>query len=153
MSSILKSNDAMNVCSTYLKDNSSIRIKGFSLVELMIVIVIIGVLAAIAVPIYSNTVTKAKRVEADAALGSIRTQLDIYKGEFGRYPKERVAEYVMGSSWNDIKQGELTGKYFSDSSYTYYGSPNGKVMKITCNRGDILEYDRTLDQDGVLLDE
>ena len=153
MAYILVSYDAMIISRTYLKDNLSIRIKGFSLVELMIVIVIIGVLAAIAVPIYSNSVTKAKRAEADATLGSIRTQLDIYKAEFGRYPKERTAEYVIGASWNDINPGEITGKYFSDSSYTYYGSPNGKVMKITCNKGVILEYDRTLDQEGALLDE
>jgi len=126
---------------------------GFSLVELMVVIVIIGVLTAAAVPVYSNNVQMAKQSEADAALGSIRTQLKIYYAEHGRYPKERIGEYILGASWNDISPGELTGKYFPDSSYTYYGSPNGKVMKITCNKGDILEYDRTLDQDGILLDE
>ncbi|MBT7093621.1 MAG: prepilin-type N-terminal cleavage/methylation domain-containing protein, partial [Bacteroidetes bacterium] len=59
------------------------RNSGFSLVELMIVIVIIGVLAAVAVPIYSNNVMKAKMSEADAALGSIRTQLRVYYGENG----------------------------------------------------------------------
>lgn len=128
-------------------------VKGFSLVELMIVIVIIGVLAAIAVPVYSNNVIMAKRSEADAGLGSIRTQLDIFKGEYGRYPKERTAEYVNGAPWNAINSGELTGKYFSDSSYTYYGSPNGKVIKITCAKGNIMDLDRTLDQDGVFADE
>ena len=143
----------MTLHNKHIVDNLSPRLKGFSLVELMIVIVIIGVLAAIAVPIYSNNVQKAKRCEADAALGSIRNQLDIFKGEFGRYPKERTAEYVIGASWNDIGSGELTGKYFSDSSYTYYGSPNGKIFKITCAKGDILEYNRTLDQDAVLQDE
>jgi len=137
----------------HLMGNSRPRLKGFSLVELMIVIVIIGILAVVAVPVFSNNVIKAKRSEADAALGSISTQLDIFKGEFGRYPKERIAEYVIGASWNDINSGELTGKYFSDSSYTYYGSPNGKIFKITCSKGNILEYDRTLDQDAVLQDE
>lgn len=147
------SHDVMDTTRKYLLGSRSPGINGFSLVELMIVIVIIGVLAAVAVPIYSNNVQKAKRSEADAALGSIRTQLDIFKGEFGRYPKERIAEYVIGASWNDIDPGELTGKYFSDSSYTYYGSPNGKVFKITCAKGDILDYDRTLDQDVVFRDE
>jgi prepilin-type N-terminal cleavage/methylation domain-containing protein len=144
-----------HILADYIKlmGNSKLRLKGFSLVELMIVIVIIGILAAVAVPIYSNNVMKAKRSEADAALGSIRTQLDIFWGEYGRYPKERIDEYVIGSSWNDISPGELSGKYFSDSSYTYYGSPNGKVFKLTCTKGNILDYNRTLDQDGVLADE
>ena len=143
----------MTLHNKHIVDNLSPRLKGFSLVELMIVIVIIGVLAAIAVPIYSNNVQKAKRSEADAALGSIRTQLDIYIAEYGRYPRENPKDYVIGAAWNSIRPGELTGKYFSDSSYTYYGSPNNKVYKITCEKGDILEYDRTLDQDAVLQDE
>lgn len=126
---------------------------GFSLVELMIVIVIIGVLAAISGPIYSKLVENAKRTESDAALGSIHRQLEIYYGEHGKYPKEQHDEYVIHAFWNDFKEGELTGKYFSDSSYTYFGSANGRIYKITCAKGTVLEYDRTLDQDGVLKDE
>ena len=126
---------------------------GFSLAELMIVIVIIGVLAAIAVPIYSSNVRKAKRAEADTALGTIRTQIRMYYGEHGKIPRQQQADYVIGADWNSIKSGELTGKYFSDSSYTYYGSPNSKVYKISCNKGNVLELHRTLDQDGVFRDE
>jgi len=122
---------------------------GFSLVELMIVIVIIGVLAAVAVPIYSNNVMKAKMSEADAALGSIRTQLRVYYGENGSYPV--VAEgAVVGQAWNDINAGELTGKYFNDASYTYYGYAAGDSFLVTCAAGSILEVDRTLDQSGTL---
>jgi prepilin-type N-terminal cleavage/methylation domain-containing protein len=120
---------------------------GFSLVELMIVIVIIGVLAAVAVPIYNNNVRKAKMSEADAALGSIRTQLRVYYGENGSYPVVNPADYVIGASWNDIKSGELTGTYFSDSSYTY-ASSDGVDYTITCANGGILDSDRTLNQDG-----
>ena len=38
--------------------------KGFSLIELLVVIAIIGILSAIAIPSYSNFITKAKLVEA-----------------------------------------------------------------------------------------
>ncbi|MCF7808063.1 MAG: prepilin-type N-terminal cleavage/methylation domain-containing protein [Candidatus Marinimicrobia bacterium] len=120
---------------------------GFSLVELMIVIVIIGVLAAVAVPIYSNNVMKAKMSEADASLGSIRTQLRLYYGENGEYPTATDA-YVIGESWHDIKTGELTGKYFSDSSYTI--TSDAKTYTITCDAGEILTSDRTLDETGTL---
>jgi prepilin-type N-terminal cleavage/methylation domain-containing protein len=120
---------------------------GFSLVELMIVIVIIGVLAAVAVPIYNNNVTKARMSEADAALGSIRTQLRVYYGENGEYPT--ADEHVIGASWNDIKVGELTGTYFTDSSYTYV-SADGSSYTITCAAGDVLNSDRVLNQAGAL---
>ncbi|MBT3227558.1 MAG: prepilin-type N-terminal cleavage/methylation domain-containing protein [Candidatus Marinimicrobia bacterium] len=125
------------------------RNSGFSLVELMIVIVIIGVLAAVAVPIYNNNVMKAKMSEADAALGSIRTQLRVYYGENGTYPTEASAVDVVGASWNDINTNELDGKYFSDSSYTYL-SADGAAYTITCKAGAILEADRTLNQAGTL---
>jgi len=122
---------------------------GFSLVELMIVIVIIGVLAAVAVPIYNNNVMKAKMSEADAALGSIRTQLRVYYGENGTYPTEASAVDVVGQDWNDINVGELNGKYFGDSSFTYV-SADGVSYTITCAANGILESPRTLDQAGNL---
>ncbi len=124
---------------------------GFSLVELMIVIVIIGVLAAVAVPIYNNNVMKAKMSEADASLGSIRTQLRVFYGENGAYPQATSAVAVVGVWWNDINTGELDGKYFSDASYTYLcaDSTTGNYT-ITCAKGTILESDRTLNQVGTL---
>ena len=122
---------------------------GFSLVELMIVIVIIGVLAAVAVPIYNNNVTKAKMSESDASLGSIRTQLRVYYGENGNYPTVSPAGYVIGASWNDIRTGEITGKYFTDSSFTYL-STDGSAYQIICDKGDILRSNRILNQAGTL---
>ncbi|MES2998590.1 MAG: type IV pilin protein [Pseudomonadota bacterium] len=51
---------------------------GFSLFELLIVLTIISILAAIAYPIYTHTVIKTRRTEAKIALLNLASQLEIY---------------------------------------------------------------------------
>ena len=48
---------------------------GFTLIEVMVVIIMVGILAAIAVPIYSNYVYRARTAEAVTTLGAIKTFL------------------------------------------------------------------------------
>jgi prepilin-type N-terminal cleavage/methylation domain-containing protein len=52
--------------------------KGFTLLELLIVIIIIGILASIALPQYTSTIEKARSGEAVINIGSIRVALDRY---------------------------------------------------------------------------
>ncbi len=54
---------------------------GFTLIELMIVIIIVGVLAAAAVPIYSGFVKRAYLTEAKSVVGAIRTAELVYHAE------------------------------------------------------------------------
>ena len=58
---------------------------GFSLIELMIVVAIIGLLAAIAIPTYARFQMKAKTSEAKTNLASIQTAEESYYTEYGRY--------------------------------------------------------------------
>jgi len=59
--------------------------KGFTLIELMIVVAIIGILAAIAIPNFLRYQCKSKQAEAKAALGSIFTNEESYRAEYDTY--------------------------------------------------------------------
>jgi len=52
--------------------------KGFTLIELIMVTIILGVLAAVAIPRYMTTVTKAEEAAEDAVIGSIKAGLENY---------------------------------------------------------------------------
>lgn len=55
--------------------------KGFTLIELIMVTIILGVLAAVAIPRYMTTVTKAEEAAEDAVINSIRAGLENYAVE------------------------------------------------------------------------
>jgi type IV pilus assembly protein PilA len=59
--------------------------KGFTLIELMIVVAIIGILAAIAIPNFLRFQLKAKTSEGKVNLAAIRTAEESYLAEFGNY--------------------------------------------------------------------
>ena len=59
--------------------------QGFSLMEVMIVVVIIGILAAIAIPSYSGYVTRTRRAEAVTALQTVALYQEKHMAERGQY--------------------------------------------------------------------
>ena len=84
--------------------NRKNKSKGFTLVELMVVVIIVGILAAVAVPIYRQNVKRAMASEGAALLGSVLTAERVYYAEHNTYTDDEAALGV-----------ETTGnKYFKD---------------------------------------
>jgi len=61
--------------------------KAFTLVELLIVVMIIGILATLAVPQYQKMVERARAAEAIQTIGSIMRSVSRYYMEYGNYPR------------------------------------------------------------------
>ena len=66
--------------------HSNKNAKGFTLIELMIVVAIIGILAAIAIPQYNNYVARTQVAEAFTLLGPVKQALTLYHQETGNFP-------------------------------------------------------------------
>ena len=75
--------------------------EGFTLIEILIVVVIIGILATVAIPTYFSYVEKAYASDAKTQIKNILMNADIYRQEQGSYPDDITD---MENGYLDIKE-------------------------------------------------
>ncbi|UCF15234.1 MAG: prepilin-type N-terminal cleavage/methylation domain-containing protein, partial [Phycisphaerales bacterium] len=96
--------------------------RGFTLVELMAVIVVVAILAAVAIPLLQGRIDKSKWSEACATAGTVRRATRAYAAE----TSVGTAQGLTGNDLNDaatrsalgFSAADLEGTYFTAADYT-----------------------------------
>ena len=100
-----------------------IRRDGFTLIELLIVVVIIGILAAIAIPKFSSTREKAFLASMKSDLRNLATYQDIYHNSNYTYTNDFAALGFVESEGITVTVGVATGSGWSATS-AHLGLPS-----------------------------
>ncbi|WP_318469804.1 pilin [Photobacterium leiognathi] len=92
--------------------------QGFTLIELMIVVAVIGVLSAIAIPAYQGYVIKSEAASGLATLRSLQTNVDTYIADNGSFPSDSDLP-GMGAATDMNELGTISLSSTSGGSATF----------------------------------
>jgi prepilin-type N-terminal cleavage/methylation domain-containing protein len=128
--------------------------KGFTLVELMVVILIVAILAAVAIPIMRGRIDAAKWSEGRAMMGTIATAIRAYCASCDA----NIGNLALLNMDTDLGfvPGDLKGTYFVESNFViasgqYLVQSNTLEFEIKATRPDDINKpdDYTLDETGM----
>ncbi|MHC4343712.1 MAG: type IV pilin protein, partial [Planctomycetota bacterium] len=123
---------------------------GFTLIELMVVILIVAILAAVAIPILRGRIDAAKWSEGRAMMGSIATAIRAYHAEKG--PQGTAPANIVGTTATDLGflAADLTGTYFTSGQFTLSNvAMNPLTFTISCTNNNLTPTTYTLTEAGV----
>ncbi|OBY60078.1 type IV pilin [Pseudomonas sp. AU12215] len=119
------------------KITSQQRSRGFTLIELMVVVTIIAIISAIAYPSYQEYVRKARRADAEASLMELSQFMERYYTANGRYTTS--ANAAIGLPFSESPKDGATKYYtlaFSGTptatTYVLSATPKGAMSGDTC---------------------
>ncbi len=106
--------------------------QGFTLIELMIVVAIIAILAAIALPAYQDFMKRSKVSEAVTALGACKTSVAEYAASSNKLPEDLAASGCSSIETQYVKAVDVTkGVITVEIQNVGTGDPDGKKLTLT----------------------
>lgn len=121
--------------------------RGFSLIEIMVVVVILGILAALVVPKIMNRPDEARKVKAKQDVMAIQIALDLYKLDNGSFPSQEQGLQALVSkpttspapqNWNSYLKSPPKDPWGNPYNYLNPGQ-HGDVDVYTNGPGDHVE--------------
>ena len=111
------------------------RSQGFSLIELMIAVVIVGILAAVAIPMYSDYVTRSRRADGQATLMQVAQELERCYTQFSKY-NDNSCSVVNGDGISETSDQEFywisaSGGNLTESTFTLTATPQNEQADDT----------------------
>jgi len=125
--------------------------KGFTLIELMVVILIVGILAAVAVPLMRGRIDSAKWSEGKAIMGTIATALRAHLAEKGSDFDAIPTLAKLGFAANDLDGTYFTGGESGDGNFSWVINDDEPIdYLITATKGATISTPGqiTLDEEG-----
>ncbi len=125
--------------------------KGFTLIELMVVILIVGILAAVAVPLMRGRIDSAKWSEGKAIMGTIATALRTHVAEKGNAFTAVPTLSQLGFSANDLNGTYFTGGESGVGNFSWVindDDPMDFLITATAPAGITTPSQITLDENG-----
>jgi prepilin-type N-terminal cleavage/methylation domain-containing protein len=129
--------------------------KGFTLIELMVVILIVGILAAVAIPLMRGRIDSAKWSEGKSSMGSIATCLRAHVAEKGSLYSGTPTLAELGMATNDLDGTYFTGGESGVGNFTWVITDDDPItFLVTATKGLTITTPQTvsLDQDGQWLE-
>lgn len=119
--------------------------KGFSLVEIMITVAIMGILTAVAVPVYKDYIKTAKMSEAMSNLETLRLLEEQYFNDHGKYTGVVSKADILDPTKSPLKKGFKPG---SNPKFEYSIAGDNTTFTATAHDPDGAIADFTINQDN-----
>lgn len=112
------------------------KASGFTLVELLIVVIILAILAAILVPQFSGSTDDAKLSSLDSNLAAVRSAIALYRQQHGELPGNSTAVPSACDGTDGTGTGTLaTAPTTFIEQLSMYTKPNGEACSISAETG------------------